>query len=42
MFLSVDPLNDIKEKMLQLKEELPHCEFIANYKPYVFEINCDG
>jgi hypothetical protein len=35
-------LDETQEKMLQLKEELPDCEFVVNYKTYVFEINCDG
>lgn len=35
LFYSADPEN-IKEKMLQLRERLPGCEFIVNSRPYEF------
>ena len=37
MLLSIPMDEEIKEKMLQLKALLPHCEFILNYKSYEFE-----
>jgi hypothetical protein len=33
---SADDVAAIKEKLLQLKTMLPHCEFVINAKPYFF------
>ena len=43
LFLSVDPKKDITRKMLELKSELPQCNFYINYSLYTFdEEACSG
>ena len=34
---SADDVAAIKEKLLQLKTMLPHCEIVINSKPYYFD-----
>lgn len=36
LMFSEEDVESIKEKMLQLKDNLPNCEFTVNSKPYSF------
>jgi hypothetical protein len=37
IIFTADNINDIKDKMLQLKRMLPNCELLPNSRPYEFE-----
>ena len=37
LMFSADDVAAIKEKLLQLKTMLPHCEIVINSKPYYFD-----
>lgn len=37
LMFSADEEEDIKEQMIQLKQQLPGCTFVVNAKPWIFE-----
>lgn len=39
IIFTADDIDDLKDKMLQLKAMLPNCEFLPNSKPYEFDDN---
>jgi len=41
LLLSLTASEEIREKMLELKKLLPGCEFIFNYKSYLFDPEAD-
>ena len=39
LMFSANDIESIKDKLLQLKKQLPACEFVINSKPYHFDTN---